>query len=295
MNENTVVSSADQNASSGAVRNLTNAEQRWAAAHELMTSSKSVSVEVVGVATNRDGRPCGLNTRLCGLRAFLPGSQLPRGTRCEDLTGQSIEVKVLECDRAERGGKLVVSHTAHLNEGKKQFVSSLYVGMEVTGTVTNFVEGLGYFVNIGPVDALLHRHQTPMEGGTPKHFNDGDSVTAKVSSVDIASGKVGLTMRAPRPEHRDSDTAPHSAGKQRPQRSWTAQSTTAVAGPKAAVAPKAAVVAPKTAADHRTRRPTKGAAKKKDSVPTQQFGSFQELLDSMSARTTAADSSSANS
>lgn len=175
-------------------------KDRWQDLAELMASGSSVQVTVTGVATNREGRTVGLNATLMGLRAFLPGSQVPRGAKFEELTGSTIEVKVIECDRSARGGKLVVSRTRHLESEAAGFVATLQIDSEITGTVVSVVPNLGYFVNIGKMDALLHVTQTPLENGSPKTFEVGDTVTARIASVNPETNKVGLTMRQPRRE-----------------------------------------------------------------------------------------------
>ncbi len=255
-------------------------DPRWVKAAEWMASNATVSVTVVEVATNRDGRPCGLNTILEGLRAFLPGSQTPRGVVYQK--GMTIEVKVIECDANDRGGKLVVSRTAAMQDERQSFLSSLSEGQEVTGPVVSVVDNLGYFVNIGSMDALLHITQTPLEGGSPKVFQVGDTVTARISSINSDTGRVSLSMRAPRPEGRVSgsgdrgnDSGGHfNRGKTPAPRSETFERKPAPTQAAVVSAPK--LVTP-IAKPVRRKAIHSAPTKTKTVKPTKTFGSFGEL------------------
>src|SRR5690606_33938190 len=78
-------------------------------------------------------------------------------------------------------------------------IEDLSPGMELQGTVRNVID-FGAFVDIGiKNDGLVHISQ--LSNGYVKHPMDvvavGDIVTVWVLSVDVARGRVSLTMRKP--------------------------------------------------------------------------------------------------
>ncbi len=176
-------------------------DPRWDSLAELMASGATVRVTVGDIANDRNGRPCGHNVSIQGLRGFLPGSQLPRHEGKVELKGQTICVKIIECNPRERGGKLVVSRLAALKDERNHFVGTLTEGQEVRGQIASVVDGLGYFVSLGVMDALLHRSET--DG---KVFNVGDCLTARVRSVDTVNGKVSLSIGTPNNTQRRSSS-----------------------------------------------------------------------------------------
>lgn len=251
-------------------------DHRWSKIAEQMTAGTIVTVKVLDVVSNKEGRVCGLNTKLDGLRAFLPASHVPRNESYDALKGTTIEVKVLECDPNDRGGKLVVSRTAALQGARTQAIEALILNAEVTGKVVSVVDGLGYFVNLGVIDALLHVTQTPLENGAPKVFSVGETLTARVSAVNKETGKVGLSMRAPRPEQSRNERT-ESRPAPRAARPMSVPAATRSAEP--ATLDKAS--APKPAPLPRVKKPSKPsvsaqpAASKAKSTVT--FTSFADL------------------
>jgi ribosomal protein S1 len=173
-----------------------NRDKRIDEIFELIKSGTTTCVVVTGIASNSEGQRRGLSVDLKGLRGFLPGSEMPRNLSDEELLGQTIEVKVLEF-QPKRANRLIVSLKAAGQSARKQLISTLQIGSEISGLVVSVVD-FGYFVNIGAMDALLHMSQTPLEDGKPKVFAKGETVCARIKSIDPASGKVGLTMRRPR-------------------------------------------------------------------------------------------------
>lgn len=280
-------------------------DPRWQTIQEQMAANATVSVTVTSVATSKESRPVGLNVSLNGLRGFLPGSLIPRGAKHNEMIGQTLQVKIVECER----GKLVVSLNAQRAEEAAAFVKTLNVGNEVTGRVVSVVDQLGYFVNIGQVEALLHVSQTPLEGGKPKVFQVGDELTARISAVNLETNKVGLTMRPPRKdrpqEQRDnrytqrrsdngsSNRGGNSGSKSTAPVSVAAPVTTDTKPAATAVVAKRQVkpVVPKPVAAPRTPSQPKTSTRRQE----QRFGSFAELAaflqtrDGASAEATAAD------
>jgi hypothetical protein len=171
---------------------------KWAAARELVESGTTLEVNVDSIATNGNGRPCGLNVTVSGLPAFLPGSELPKGIKQSDLVGKPLTVKVLEANR--RKGRLIVSRSVVVASEQTDFLGSLAEGQEVQAVVARKTD-FGYFCNVGPVDALLHNTQVPFATpGVIRELNIGETITAKVRTVDLEKSKLSITMRQPRPE-----------------------------------------------------------------------------------------------
>lgn len=251
-------------------------DPRWQVIAEQMEAKTSVSVNVTGVATNKERRPVGLNTTLTGLRAFLPGSLIPRSIKADSLVGQTIQVKITEC----AGGKIVVSLAAHLAEEAGAFVKTLSVGDEVTGQVVSVVDQLGFFVNIGKVEALLHHSQTGLVDGSPKRFEVGETVTAKVASINLETNKVGLTMRPSRRERERQEPVnrrqDHGQGRQYRDSGSSRSDEPVTPRPtpvKRVVPVKPAVTTTVVSKPAKPRTSSPG----RKSEPMRKFGSFAEL------------------
>lgn len=254
-------------------------DKRWDEVAELVKSGALTSVLVTDIATNKEGARRGLSIKLQGLRGFLPGSEMPRNANYDELKGKTIEVIVLESDPKARGGRLIVSLKAVADGARKQFIAGLQLEQEVTGEVVSVVE-FGYFVNIGGLDALLHTSQTPLDNGKPKVFSKGETVTARVKSIDAEKGKVGLTMRKPRPEGDGNQRGRNGGNQQYASRNTERFSRKpSVSSPRNYTTAKATDKAPTPSA------PRKLKATKKSPF-TQQFSSFGDLAAYMNQKET---------
>jgi transcriptional accessory protein Tex/SPT6 len=245
-------------------------DNRWNEVAELVKSGALTSVLVTDIATNKEGARRGLSIKLKGLRGFLPGSEMPRNANYDELKGKTIEVIVLESDPKARGGRLIVSLKAVADGARKQFIEGLQLEQEVTGPVVSVTE-FGYFVNIGGLDALLHISQTPLDNGKPKVFTKGETVTARIKSIDLEKGKVGLTMRKPRSESDGNQRGRNGGNQQYASRNTERFSRKpAVSSPRSYTTAKASDPAPTPG------KPRKLKATKKSPF-TQQFSSFGDL------------------
>jgi ribosomal protein S1 len=179
-------------------RNSSEDTPKWAIVRTLVETGTTTTAKVDSVAT-KDGRPRGLNVTLeCGLASFVPGSEIDKGVNQTALVGQTIEVKVIEATR--RRSRLISSLSKVAGEKRAAFLGSLVENQEIEGTVVRTTD-FGYFVDLGVVDGLLHVSQTALVDGKPEVLTKGQKVTARVRSVDLEKGQVGLTMRKPRPEN----------------------------------------------------------------------------------------------
>ncbi|AFV76878.1 ribosomal protein S1 [Thermus oshimai JL-2] len=143
----------------------------------------------------------GVVAELDGVQAFIPASQLDlrRIPNLDEYVGQTILAKIIEFHRKK--GRVILSRRAVLEEEQKKakqaFLQSLEPGQEVEGTVAD-VTDFGVFVNLGPVDGLVHRSE--ITWGRFNHprevIRKGEKVRAKVLSVDPEKERVNLSIKA---------------------------------------------------------------------------------------------------
>ena len=137
---------------------------------------------------------------LCGIRAFIPASQLSVSyvENLEEYKGKELSVRVITVD--EENKKLVLSAKEVAREEKQQerrrTIENLPMGTVVSGKVEKIMP-FGAFVNIGNgISGLVHvsqisekRIKTPGEV-----LKEGDEVTVKLMSVK--DGKLNLSIKA---------------------------------------------------------------------------------------------------
>ncbi|WP_248297970.1 30S ribosomal protein S1, partial [Legionella pneumophila] len=131
----------------------------------------------------------------------MPASRLDprRVPNLDEFVGQQVLAKIIEFHR--RKGRVILSRRAVLEEGQKKareaFLKSLEPGQVVEGTVVE-VTDFGVFVNLGPVDGLVHRSE--ITWGRFKHRREviqkGQKVKAQVLSVDPEKERVNLSIKA---------------------------------------------------------------------------------------------------
>lgn len=143
----------------------------------------------------------GLVADLMGLEAFMPASQvdLRRTPNLDAYVGQQVLAKIIEVHRKKE--RIILSRRAVLEEEQKRakeaFLKSLEPGQEVEGVVADVTE-FGAFVNLGPVDGLVHRSEiTWGRLNHPKEvIRKGQKVRAKVLSVDPEKERINLSIKA---------------------------------------------------------------------------------------------------
>jgi len=178
-------------------RKRVEAERAWKKVAELY--EKGEPIEVVPTERVKGG----LVAYVEGLRAFIPASQvdLKRNVNLDEFVGQPIKAKIIELSRK---GRIILSRRALLEEEekrrKKEFLENLEPGQIVEGKVVE-VTDFGAFVNLGPVDGLVHRSE--LSWGRFSHprevIKEGDVVRAKVISVDPERERVNLSIKAATP------------------------------------------------------------------------------------------------
>ena len=141
----------------------------------------------------------GCVTYICGIRAFIPASQLAL-SYVEDVTafkGKELEVVVITVD--EQNKKLVLSakevEKTSASEEKARKINTLIPGTVTSGTVEKLMP-FGAFVNIGNgISGLVHvsqicekRIKYPSEV-----LKEGDPVNVKI--IGVKDGKVSLSIK----------------------------------------------------------------------------------------------------
>ncbi len=139
------------------------------------------------------------------LTAFMPFSHLSttKKKNFDKYLDRSFKMKVLEFSREDEN--VVVSRRKHLEEKRREeqeeFFQTLEKGEWVEGKVKNIVN-FGAFVDLGPVDGLLHK--SDVAWGAVRDVNDyietGESIKVKVLDMDPEEGKVSLGLKQKYPD-----------------------------------------------------------------------------------------------
>ena len=108
------------------------------------------------------------------------------------LVDDTFSVKVLEKDRRKR--RIVLSRRALLEEelqvDKQDFFEKTEIGQTMEGVVTS-VTSFGAFVNLGPVEGLVHNTELAWGRNVkPKEIvNKGDRVNVRIIGIDPESSR----------------------------------------------------------------------------------------------------------
>ncbi len=138
-----------------------------------------------------------------GVRVFIPASHtgVPRGGKLEELLKKPVKFKIIEVS-SDRGGRVVGSirqaNKEERDAQKAKFWETIEVGQKFEGVVRS-IESYGVFVDIGPVDGLVHATDlTWNRVGHPKDIvKVGDKLTVIVKSYDPEKKRVSLSAKDP--------------------------------------------------------------------------------------------------
>lgn len=134
------------------------------------------------------------------LDVFIPFNHIPQELKDEaDLIGRSMLAKVLKAIPG-KSSSVIVSPREHLKheDSKKrlEYLEKLNVGDVVSGVVKT-LESYAAFVNLGAIDAFLHRDE--IEWGrsvSPKDFLKVDEkLKVIVTDIDRENGKISVSLK----------------------------------------------------------------------------------------------------
>jgi small subunit ribosomal protein S1 len=133
-----------------------------------------------------------------GLEGLVHNSDLSwlSGARASSLVTVGAELEVLVLGVDEERGRAMLGVKQLQPEPTLPSLEAFAVGAALVGKVAR-VKDFGAFIELAPgVEGLLHANAMGLaEGEKPKaRFNSGDDVRVVVSSLDVASRKIGLTL-----------------------------------------------------------------------------------------------------
>ncbi len=140
------------------------------------------------------------------IRGFVPAShlvnfsqksnQMARETILEPYVGQSLQLKIIECE--EEQGRIVLSERAALAmPGKRhELFSELAEGDCLTGKVTTITD-FGVFVDLGGVEGLIHISE--LSWGRVYHPSKvvapGDDIKVCILQIDRQRNRIALSVK----------------------------------------------------------------------------------------------------
>ncbi len=133
------------------------------------------------------------------VRVFVPASQtgIAKDNPLDELKGQTVSYRVIEADdqkgRKRAVGSIKLVARAERKKAVEEFYASLEAGQKFTGTVRSLAD-FGAFVNIGPVDGLVHI--TELSWGRLKAPSEllkvGDPIEVYIKSVNPEKKRISL-------------------------------------------------------------------------------------------------------
>ncbi|PIP29910.1 30S ribosomal protein S1 [Candidatus Jorgensenbacteria bacterium CG10_big_fil_rev_8_21_14_0_10_54_38] len=179
-------------------------QKAWAAVLELQEKGEPFAVKITSF--NKGG----VTTKVAGLPAFLPVSQLggehyPKiapegrselGVALAKLVGEEIMVKILDAN--PRTEKLILSEREAMEVSTRELVKNYEVGQVVEGIVSG-VADFGVFVRFTDnpaLEGLIHISELSHRVvENPKEVVKVDDVV-KVKIADIKDGRISLSLKA---------------------------------------------------------------------------------------------------
>lgn len=131
-----------------------------------------------------------------GIRGFLPSSQV---TSTEDLSGQKIQVKILEVDRSKKRvvfSQKAITYLMNIDEIRKLLKS----GEKVDANIVN-ITPYGLFVTIEAkdkkIEGFIHISEVSYDhvDSLSTNYKVGDKIAAVVVEVDSVNRRVNLSIK----------------------------------------------------------------------------------------------------
>lgn len=194
-------------------------EKAWEDLEKLLDSGEATETKVL--EANRGG----LLVEICGVKGFLPVSQLsteyyPRvenGDKSKILeilktyTGKKFKVKVIDLNQEEE--KLIVSEKEARRELYEKEIKSLKIGQKITGEVSGVIN-FGIFVKFGKnLEGLVHISEIAHEliNDPHKYAKIGDEIEAEIIGID--KDRISLSMKKLIPDPWIKAVSKYKAGK----------------------------------------------------------------------------------
>lgn len=142
----------------------------------------------------------GLIVEICGVEAFLPGSQIDLGPvkNMDGYVGEILQLKVLKINQERRN--VVVSRRELLEERRaakrSTLIQEIAVGQVRDGIVKNITD-FGAFIDLDGIDGLLHI--TDMSWGRVNHPSEvvsiNDKIEVMVLDIDYDKQRLSLGLK----------------------------------------------------------------------------------------------------
>lgn len=166
--------------------------QNWNKLEDIKRNNENITARIISLVKG------GVVVEACGLRGFVPSSQLRTGLPHDGLINQEIEVKVLETDAKKN--KLILSQRQALAEQRDQIVGNIIKNLEVDQVVAGEVVRIadfGVFIDINGVDGLLPISEISWQ--RIKHPSDvvklGEKIEVKILKIDEDTKRISLSLK----------------------------------------------------------------------------------------------------
>ncbi|HDP79793.1 MAG TPA: S1 RNA-binding domain-containing protein, partial [Spirochaetes bacterium] len=185
---------------------LTSAIGRGMIAPELIENARQSGIPVEGTVTGLTNG--GYRVSVSGIDCFCPHSQIDikSPSAPEEMLNKTFSFMVLQV--TERGRNIVLSRRQFMQtkqeEREKELKQSLNEGDIISGTVVS-IQKFGLFVDLGGVEALVPRTEVSWSRTAELNaYAPGQSVKAKVLSMDWKDKRIVLSIKQTQPEPWDS-------------------------------------------------------------------------------------------
>ncbi|OGO87022.1 MAG: 4-hydroxy-3-methylbut-2-enyl diphosphate reductase [Clostridiales bacterium GWF2_36_10] len=142
----------------------------------------------------------GVIVNVQSVKVFVPASQtgIPKDGSLEQLKGQKVSVKIIEINDQRKRAVGSIRNAARSQHKKDadDFFTTAEVGQKFTGTVRSLTN-YGAFVNIGPVDGMVHI--TELSWGRLKPpselFKIGDQIEVYIKNINPEKKRISLGFK----------------------------------------------------------------------------------------------------